>query len=622
MILQALNTLYDRLATDDSYGVAKWGYSRQNIAYEVVIHPDGGLHQVVDIRSSDGGQPRAVQKVVPGQSKPSGSGLSPGFLWDNPSYGLGYIAARDDTTEAVSVDDNTDDDAVRHRADQYVKRILRTMESFEAFRDRHLGLEAEIEAPEFSSYCRFLEAWDTEQALKQALLGEISSGFGVVRLVGSTNYVHDSPRIRQWWQRQHDDVISEDCQSRCLVTGALASAASIHSPAIKGVKGQQSSGAKLVSFNCDAFESYGREQGLNAPVSELAAFRYATALNSLTTGPCSKRHRFSIGDTTVVFWTEKPTATESWLSDLFSGELPEDAQDRATLEQVDVLLKALRRGGGELSALGDDPAVGVCILGLAANAARLSVRFWYQDSLARLFDRLREHYRALRIVPEFVGPKVKRSDPEFPANWMLLRETARESKDIPPLLAGALLRAVLYGTAYPNALASAVILRIRADRKIDYIRAAILKAWLIRLYRFKGGIPVSLDIDRVEPAYRLGRLFAVLEKTQTDALKGINATIRDRFYGAASATPATVFPRLLRTYQHHLAKLENVGQKVNREKLLQEIMEKIDNMPNHLGLEAQGLFAIGYYHQRTAFYTKHEVAGTNTTASADNCTEE
>ena len=182
-----------------------------------------------------------------------------------------------------------------------------------------------------------------------------------------------------------------------------------------------------------------------------------------------------------------------------------------------------------------------------------------------------------------------------------MRETAREAKDIPPLLAGALMRAILNGTPYPNSLASAVIRRIRADCLINYCRAAILKAWLTRLKRTQGGIPLSLDTERTEPAYRLGRLFAVLEKTQEDAQPGINATIRDRFYSAASATPSMVFPRLLRTYQHHLGKL-HPGSKVNREKLVQDIVDGLDTMPPHLNLEAQALFSIGYYHQRKSLF--------------------
>jgi len=208
------------------------------------------------------------------------------------------------------------------------------------------------------------------------------------------------------------------------------------------------------------------------------------------------------------------------------------------------------------------------------------------------------------MIREFTEVKGKRPpDPEFPAVWQVLRETARVSDEIPPLLGGALARAIVEGVEYPEALFSAVIRRIQADRSINYLRAATLKATLVRNHQLE--IPTMLDPNQTEPAYRLGRLFSALEKTQEDALGGVNAGIRDRFYSAASATPASVFPRLLRTYQHHLAKLGG-GLKVRREQLIQEILDPIQEFPPQLNLKRQGLFAIGYYQQRKDFFTKKE----------------
>ena len=596
MILQSLDRLYDRLTTDPAYAIAPAGYSLQKIAYAVVIHPDGRLHQISDLRDHSGNKPLPIQRLVQGQAKPSGSGLNPCFLWDNSAYQLGYVAPRQ----------------AKESIDSYRKRAVRAQEAFAAFRERHLTAENGIDDPAFSAVCRFLEEWHTECGADHPLLEEITAGFGLFQLLGETRYLHEYPAVQTWWQQREEADQTDAPGAICLITGRPSPIAAIHEPKIKGVGGAQSAGALLVSFNCDAFTSYGKVQSHNAPVSKAAAFRYTTALNGLLSGPRSNRHRFSLGDTTIAFWTGEPTTTESWLSALFSGNLPEDAQDGATLQQIEILLQALRSGGGELKALGDDPTTPVYLLGLAPNAARLSVRFWHTDTLGHLFDRLKEHYQALRIVPQFEAGS-RRPDPEFPPAWMLLRETARESKDIPPLLAGALMRAILNATPYPDSLAGAVIRRIRADRVINYCRAAILKAWLTRLNRTQGGIPVSLDTERTDPAYRLGRLFAVLEKTQEDALPGINATIRERFYSAASATPSMVFPRLLRTYQHHLAKLVP-GAKVNREKLVQEIVDGLDTMPPHLNLETQALFAIGYYHQRKALFTR----GKNLESDTDN----
>ena len=582
MILQSLNQLYDRLASDPAYKIAPPGYSTQKIAFAVVLHPDGRLHDIQDIREEKGKKRLPRQLLVPGQSKPSGSGINPCFLWDNAFYLFGY----------------TEEEEKHERA----------LKACSAFRDRHLALEREIDDPGFSAVCRFLESWQPERVSAHPGLGELGNGFGVFQLIGETGFVHERPAVKAWWgehQRQNED---DQNQLICLVTGRRTVPARTHEPKLKGVTGAQSSGAALVSFNCDAFTSYGKDQSLNSPVSEEATFRYCTALNGILSGPRSNKHRLSVGDTTVVFWTDKPTITEDWLAGMLTGDL-EEAQDDTALKKARLLLEALRKGGAELGALGDDPETPVHILGLAPNAARLSVRFWHTGPLGDLFDRLKAHYDALRMVRQFEAGG-KRSDPEFPPIWMLLRETARESKDIPPLLGGALLRAVLEGTPYPDALAQAVIRRIRADRNLNYLRAAILKAWLTRKTDTKGGIPVSLDIERTDPAYRLGRLFAALEKSQEESQPGINATIRDRFYSAASATPAVVFPRLLCTYQHHLAKLP-VGQKINREKLVQEIVDGLETMPAHLNLADQAQFAIGYYHQRKALFTKPETGENN-----------
>jgi CRISPR-associated protein Csd1 len=248
-----------------------------------------------------------------------------------------------------------------------------------------------------------------------------------------------------------------------------------------------------------------------------------------------------------------------------------------------------------------DPYTPFYVLGLSPNAARISVRFWLASTLGELIEKLHQHFADLRIAH-------REQDSEFPAVWQLLRETVRESKDLPPLLGGAVMRSVLTGSPYPNMLFTSIIRRFRADRELRYLRVAMIKAHLNRNTRFgidplDKELPMSLDPDRTEPAYHLGRLFAELEKTQEDALPRINDTIKDRYFGAASATPASVFPRLIRLSQHHLGKLEK-GQRVYHERRIQEIAGKLDGFASHLSLRDQGLFAIGYYHQRQDMFTK------------------
>ncbi len=460
-----------------------------------------------------------------------------------------------------------------------------------------------IDHPYFDAVCSFLEQWDPETGAPR--FAEYRKDFNSRRLgfqlLGVSGFVHDLPEVQKAWADVMPDLESDKKAKRhgtCLITGKNTPITLVHPP-VTGIfdPGGQAEKA-LVSFNCDAYTSYGLLQSQNAPSSLEGAWGYVSALNYLLTD-----RGIVIGDMTVSYWADESSPLESVFGNLFSGLPDSEAEDSATKQQLEVTIKAIRQGAGNLDVLNANPSSPFYVLGVSPASSRIAVRFWLVSSLGQLLQRLHEHYQDLQIVREFDN------ETEFLAVWQLLRGVLpyREgyrpkNGDIPPLLAGALMRAILNGTPYPDSLASAVIRRIRADRTINYCRAAILKAWLTRLHRTQGGIPVSLDTERTEPAYRLGRLFAVLEKTQEDAQPGINATIRERFYSAASATPSMVFPRLLRTYQHHLAKLVH-GAKINREKLVQEIVDGLETMPPHLNLEAQALFAIGYYHQRKALYT-------------------
>lgn len=586
MILQSLHALYHRLKDDPTYRIAPPGFSPQKIAFKVVIKPDGELFEIQDNRVQVGKKLRPMQVLVPGGAKPSGSGINPCFLWDNTAYMLGFKQIDEKQSET-----------------EKEKQRARTESTFVAFRDKHLELESFIESSAFSAVCRFLENWDPAQAHAHSVLIGVTTGFGVFQLQGMTAFVHDDPAIQSWWQRAKDDDGSKP-HGQCLVTGVEASLAVTH-PKIKGVRGAQSSGAAIVSFNEKAYLSYGKAQSLNAPISEETAFQYTTALNALLEGPKSSKHRISIGDATVVFWTERPCVIEDIFIPFMSSGSAElergDVQDETLRQKLEVFVRALRLGTEAFSELDVEPnRTPFFLLGLSPNAARLSLRFFHRGTLGDLLENLYRHYNDICIDPQPASGK-RKADPEFPPIWLLLLQTARETKEVPPILAGPLLRAVITGARYPDSLYSAVIRRIHADREMNYLRACILKGYLMRNKKME--VSMSLDPERPDPAYRLGRLFAALEKTQGDALPGIGATVRDRYYSSASSTPGTVFPRLLRTYQHHLAKLEG-GHKVNREKLVQEILDTLNDFPAHFDLTEQGIFAIGYYHQVRAFYTK------------------
>lgn len=580
-MLQALYHRYEKLLENDE--APPVGFRDTDVQFVLVLHPNGEL---IEIQScGDAGARNDGQSTrAPYRGKRT-SGIKPNFLCDTSKYLLGCEWGK------------TVDDGIKY----FPKHL-------DAARELHLGLRTSVDHPHYSAVCQFLESLNPEMivSLIEPHWKTVNGKRMAFKIVGEIGLVHDLLEVQRAWAEVMPRLDAEGKNVRtgqCSITGNVTEIANVHPP-ILGVTDPGGQAEKaLVSFNCDAFTSYGLEQSQNAPASLRGAWGYTSALNSLL-----RDRRIRVGDMTLIYWADQKSVAEEWFAVLVNGPPEEDG---STIQKLRVLLETAGKGGGNPELLGVDSSTPFYVAGLSPSSSRIVVRLWLVSTVGSFLEGLAAHYNDLQLVREFD------SEPEYPSLWHLLRECLPQRKnyrptydDLPPLLAGALMRAILEGTPYPDALANAVIRRIRADRVINYLRAAILKAWLIRKPNRQGEIPVSLDTERKDPAYRLGRLFAALEKTQEDAQPGINATIRERFYSSASATPAMVFPRLLRTYQHHLAKL-NPGAKVNREKLVQEIVDDIDAMPAHLNLEDQARFAIGYYHQRKALFTKSETANDN-----------
>ncbi len=618
MILNSLNDLYSRLVEDPDYGVAAPGYSPQNISFRIVLKPDGTLFAIQDARIPDNkGKLRARKKIVYGDGKRSGSTPKPFLTWDNALYLLGLPPAKE-------VKERGEDEAWEWAAAR-----------FDASKKAHMEFAKTAQSTFSQLVAKFFESWKPENCQDFPNLYDFASSFGTFAIQGSLSEYADDKQTLEYLEKR-DSKSKDEHLAQCLVTGSKLPITRLH-PTIKGItppKGKQQKDGPLVSMDkgSPAFNSYGKIQGFNAPVSEKAAFQYGTALNSLLNGSKSSKHRIRIGDTTCVFWTDQSSILEDVFG-YFASEgsnAIEQAQDENTRSKLETLLKAIRLGGKAESDLGTDiTETHFYLLGLAPNAARLSVRFFHRSSVGELLENLRSHHCDIAIVREWETTKGKRlPDPEFPAYWQLLNQTARVSDEIPPLLGGALMRSILEGIPYPEGLYSAVIRRIRADRTINYLRAAIIKGILTRNHHQT--ITTMLDTENTDPAYLLGRLFAALEKTQYDALGDLNAGLRDKFYSSASATPASVFPRILRTYQHHLEKMpsgkfaEKMGSekarraKTGREILIQNILDGIPatGFPHNLNLKSQGIFALGYYHQRKDFFTKKETIDPPETTTA------
>ena len=569
MILQALTQQYEALAARGE--IAKPGWSYAKVSFALRIAEDGELRGVIPLRQI---QQRGKKEVevsqslcVPRQKKRT-SGIDANFLCDGMPYFLGINGG---------------------------ENARRAADCFADSRKLHLEFLQDARGKAAQAVRGFFSAWDPAAAEKHEALSSylqtIAADTGMlVFYIDGAGYAHEDPEIAEIWEQKTGERGAEkgaENVMQCLVTGRVLPAAQLHG-AIKGVKDAQSSGASLVSFNAPAYESYGREQGLNAPVSEYAEFAYTTALNHLL---ADTRHRQTIGDMTVVYWAQ--TAQPQY-QEMFSLFLNPQMDDEAELHAV---MEHLSRAE---AIDGIDLKTRFYVLGLSPNAARLSVRFFLQDSFGAMLENLRKHYERLSIAH---GPRER----EYLSVWALTQETVNKNikdKEELRLLSGALLRAVLSGGRYPQALANAVLMRVRAEQdnadkgvyKITRGRAAILKAWLIR-NRDKEGIGMALNENRTDAPYVMGRLFAVLEGVQRTANPTINATIKDRYFNSACATPAVVFPLLLKLKNNHMRKIDSTGSRIYYEKRLGALMTMLETFPKHQTLEEQSEFIIGYYHE-------------------------
>lgn len=584
MILHALNSYYRRMLDDPDAEMPAFGTSIENISFALVLGEDGSLRNIEDLREGEGKNTKPRKIPVPAAVTRT-SGVKANFLWDKAAYIFGADA--NGATE-------------------------KNRERFAAFNDFLHEVGKDVDDPGFVAVEQFLSQWDcsqTEESVSRLQPWEdVCNANLVFRLDGVPGFIHDrQPILRKWLK--YGQANSAAPQGQCLITGEEnAPLARVHTP-IKGVRGGQKSGGYIVSFNASAFVSYRQDK---ASVAEQSAFAYTTALNALLAS--DSRQKVSVGDTTYVFWAKRPMPLEPFLADMFepsdstedeAGEL----DDRKTAKDIHGLLKAIRDGKKPTDFMPDlETDVQFYILGLAPNAARLSIRFWQETSFGDLLERVGRHYRQLNIERQFD------SEPEFPPLWRLLVQTATlgKSENISPVLAGGLTRAMLTGALYPQNLLSVVLDRIRAEHDVTYFRAALLKAFLLRNTKMEE-VPVTFDPDRKDLPYLLGRLFAVLEKAQEDAIPGANATIKDRYLASAAATPGLVFHLLLKNSNNHIAKLrkdpEKRGWALSLEKKIEDIISNFSDYPKTLKPEDQGLFMIGYYHQRKANYTSKTQEG-------------
>lgn len=586
MILQSLVEYYEALEKKGE--ITKPGWCKAKISFALDISESGELLGVLPLKIERQRGKKTVtepqQMEVPEMVTRS-SGVSANFLCDNSGYFLGM--------------DNKG-------------KPKRSEECFAAAKKKHLEILEGTEGMVSRAVCSFFESWNPGSAAEHPALKdsleEIISGGNLIFCVNG-DWAQEDYEIREAWEAGRDNGEREN-EGICLVTGQKTEISRIHG-LIKGVPGAQSSGAALVSFNAPAFESYGKEQSYNAPVGTYAAYAYTTALNHLL---ADRSHTSQIGDTTVVYWAEDG---DEQYQNIFGGAVEPSVDNQEILEGV---FKSLEEG----KPIAVDEAEKSLsleqrfyILGLAPNAARIAVRFFYQDSFGNILRHLKEHYDRMEIV------RPAADEMRYMGIWRMLQETVnKKSRDKKPVsnMAGSVYRAVISGGRYPASLFLSVMGRIRAEqddkdsrtRKITKGRAAIIKAYLTRNgFDKEEEITVSLNEDSRNVAYTLGREFAVLEAIQEEANPGINATIKDKYFNSACATPAAIFPVLFKLKNSHIRKISSRGKVVYYEKLLGELQDRIPiaegqmvPCPRRLSLEEQGMFILGYYHQNQKRYEK------------------
>ena len=577
MTLQALTQYYEELLAAGK--ITRPGWAKAKVSFALDLDDAGQVRQLLHLqREVQRGKKTALvpqELDMPSPVKRT-AGVAANFLCDNSSYLLG-----------------ADDKG----------KPARSLECFSAARALHLSLLKDAASPAAQAIVRFFETWDPAQAAEHPALRE--DWADLMKGGNLTFWYRDAPAaadpaVAAAWQRQYESGGEDAEDTLCLVTGQHTTLARLH-PSIKGVAGAQVIGASLVSFNAPAFCSYEHEQGANAPTGEYAAFAYATALNTLL---ADRDHVCRVGDTTILFWAANAEAAYqdfmmySLFNDHYSeGDILSTLHSLAKGESVDWDQARL------------DPATRFYVLGLAPNAARLSVRFFWQNNFGTLARNIARHYERLDIVrPSFD------KFPTLPI-WRLVQETVRRPApgaspaDPSPRLAGDLLLAVLNDALYPATLLDGVSLRIRAEHDVTRGKAAILKAYYLRNssdQNIKEVMTVELNEQSAYLPYVMGRLFAVLEAVQQSANPGINTTIKDRYFNSASATPASVFPLLLNLAQKHLAKLD-VGLATYYDKKITELNSRITcTLPARMSLPEQSAFQIGYYHETQKRYAKKE----------------
>lgn len=606
MILAELYNLYQRLSESGEGIVPAFGWTYVKVAWELDIDDNGRLLSIIPLTSGSRKGARASVELVVPQDEQRTSNVMAYFLRDNAQYLLGIDHDPDGEPSA------------------------RTIRSHAASMRLHEEVLRGVDSPASQAVLKFLSSEPDHELIRTAEGRKfLEGGFAVIRLSGDCRYLHERPEMAAAWEAFLEVRLHEAPLGTCLVTGERSHLARTFPP-VSGIPGAQSAGASLVSFNREVFESYGAKQAYNSPISKQVAHGAGEALKYLLR---DDRHHADIGsksinNTSIIFWADRSAEQEdALLLRLFDGALP--AEDSCTVEMIKATFSDIQRGR---SLQGFDPETQYFIVGISPNVGRLAVWFFYSDTLGSIASNYGQYLRDISMDGQgqsSLGTLLLQTAP-------LSKRKNDERKNIPSALLKRCYEAMLCGGRFPASLLYAVLSRMRADHgsnnKLDMgQRASLIKACLLRMWRYggqedrEGDLTMALNRENDNTGYLLGRLFAVMERAQSAGIGETNATIRDRYIGAAAATPARVFPQLFRGLQNSLtaAHKRNAGLCFLLERELDEIvgcqLSGAASLPATLDLEGQGEFYVGYYQERVDLWKPRSQRGTE---AMDDNTEE
>lgn len=578
MLLQSLVKLYEAWAEKGE--IEKLGWNPVKISYGISLDEEGNVDEIIHLKTNAPKGNKEIPSLIslPMPVKRS-VGVASNFLYDNATYVFGYDNSNkpDRAKQCFDCFRNVGNKVLENSEDEFSAVIKKFLQK---------------DYSEFENLSDLL----TELNCTETTVDDILNKGANLLLMPLGKFPTDSKAICESWNSYYEH--SDAPKGVCLVTGKDDHIAKLH-PVIKNIRGAQAAGASLVSFNATAFDSYGKENGYNAPVSEYAAFAYTSALNKLVS---DNDHRIFAGDTTVVCWTEEG---ESAYQDVFAGIFNSDDEVKQK-DLHDTIVSIVNGNEVKWEGIPLNPSNNFYILGISPNSARLSVRFFIQNTFGKVMENLLKNQQRM----EMVKPGFEKFN--YIPLWRILGETVNKKsrdKKCKPHLAGDVLNSIINDYNYPSTLYYGILGRISAEQNINWVKASVLKAYLLKNYdsKYKEEITVDYNENSNNKAYLLGVLFSNLEEIQNTANPGIKSTIRDRYFTAASSTPSRVFPILIDLAQNHIKKIPNVGAKVNCQKMLTKTMAKLgDKFPNRLKLDEKGMFQLGYYQRTQERFTGKE----------------